>query len=206
MFFIYKKHRKRLLWGGCMFHTQTGAIGKKFAIAAQLSCYNSQGKKLWSVSYSTLFRMLACPLTSTALVNSVSLKEARHIYGYSQQKMSLIVRDLWISRHEVHQQAFNNHRTVWILVYCLVWKTGNILGRVIYFPLVLKANEKHEEGNLSFVTSACQIWVPRLLQTPEHVLSLQVIKVFFMKRQLLQRRLLHSVIPVPGLTFKPPHP
>lgn len=28
-----------------MFHTQTGAIGKKFAIAAQLSCYNSQGKK-----------------------------------------------------------------------------------------------------------------------------------------------------------------
>lgn len=122
-----------------------------------------------------------------------------------QQKMSVIVRDLWIYQHEEHQQAFNNHKTLWILVYCLVWKIGNILGRVIYFPLMLKADEKHEEGNLSFVTSAWQIWVPWLLQIPEHLLSLQVIKGYLVKWHLLQRRLLDLMIPVPGLAFKPHH-
>lgn len=33
-----------------------------------------------------------------------------------QQKVSVMVRDLWIYRHEKHQQVFINHKTVQILV------------------------------------------------------------------------------------------
>lgn len=69
---------------------------------------------------------------------------------------------------------------------------------------MLKANKKYEEGNLSFVTSAWLIWVPWLLQTLEHMLNLQVIKVWLVQWHLLQRRLLLLVVPVPELTFKLP--
>lgn len=77
-------------------------------------------------------------------------------------------------------------------------------GDLFYSPLMLKANGKHEEGNLNFIPS---VWVIRglwLLQIAERMPSL-IANLYL--GHLLQSRLQHLVgIPVPGLRFNPPVP
>lgn len=78
-------------------------------------------------------------------------------------------------------------------------------GDLFYSPLTLKANEKHEEGNINFVTLVRLIQGLWLLQTPERMPSL-VTNVCVVK-QHLQSRFQHLVaIPVPGPSFSPPVP
>lgn len=80
-----------------MFYTQTGAIGKKLAIAAKLSCYNSQGKKSCKTSLTVCIVQNTClPIdkhSSEKFSIPVGSQERLWLYLQVSRRCLLIVRD-----------------------------------------------------------------------------------------------------------------